>query len=102
MEYKITSANFDTEVLKSDKPVLLDFWATWCGPCKMIAGEVEKLANEMDNIKVGKVNVDEEALLASQYNISVIPTLVLIKNGEETGRESGYMTSDEIKSKFGL
>ncbi len=102
MEYKITSANFDAEVVKSDKPVLLDFWATWCGPCKMIAGEVEKLANEMDNIKVGKVNVDEEALLASQYNISVIPTLVLIKNGEETDRVSGYMTSDEIKSKFGL
>lgn len=102
MEYKITSANFETEVLKETKPVLLDFWATWCGPCKMIASEVEKIANEVDTVKVGKVNVDEEELLASQYNISVIPTLILIRNGEEVKRISGYMTKDEILEKFGL
>lgn len=102
MEYKITSSNFDAEVVKSDKPVLLDFWATWCGPCKMIATEVEKVANELNTVKVGKINVDEEELLASQYNISVIPTLILIKNGEEVQRISGYMTKDEIVSKFGL
>ncbi len=102
MEYKITSSNFDAEVVKSDKPVLLDFWATWCGPCKMIASEVEKIANEVDTVKVGKVNVDEEALLATEFNISVIPTLVLVKNGEEVARVSGYMTKDEIVKKFSL
>ena len=102
MEYKITSSNFDAEVVKSDKPVLLDFWATWCGPCKMIASEVEKVANEVETVKVGKVNVDEEALLATEFNISVIPTLVLVKNGEEVARVSGYMTKDEIVKHFGL
>ena len=102
MEYKITSSNFDAEVMKSSKPVLLDFWATWCGPCKMIASEVEKVANEVETVKVGKVNVDEEAFLATEFNISVIPTLVLIKNGEEVARVSGYMTKDEIVKNFSL
>ena len=87
MVVKITNDNFEEEVLKSDKPVLLDFWADWCGPCKMMSPVVEELADELEGqVKVGKVNVDEEAALALKYQIMSIPTLVVMKKGVFEGK----------------
>lgn len=83
MEMKFTSENFDAEVLKSDKPVLVDFFATWCGPCKMMAPVVEALAGEYDGkAKVGKLDVDECEDIAARYGVMTIPTIILFKNGE--------------------
>ena len=103
MEVTLTAANFEEEVLKSDIPVLVDFWATWCGPCRMIAPEVEKIAEEYDGkVKVGKVNVDEEEELAIEYRVASIPTLILFEGGEATKKAIGYSTKDELVEKFGL
>lgn len=101
MEVVINKENYEKEVLQSEKPVILDFWATWCGPCRMVAPELEKLDKEMNGeIKVGKVNVDDEEGLAVKFGIEVIPTLVLIERGEEKKRISGYYKSNEIKEKL--
>ena len=82
-EIKITKDNFEKEVLQSDIPVLVDFWATWCGPCQMVAPTVSEIADEMDGkIKVGKVNVDEEMELAARYRIASIPSLLVFKDGK--------------------
>ncbi len=78
----ITSKNFDEEVLNSDKPVLLDFWASWCGPCQMVGPIVDEIATERADIKVGKINVDDEPGLAGEFNVMSIPTLLVISNGE--------------------
>ena len=103
MEIILTSENFEEEVLKSDIPVLVDFWATWCGPCRMIAPEVEKIAEEYDGkIKVGKVNVDEEAELAIKYRVASIPTLILFREGEPAEKAIGYRTKDDIIAAFEL
>lgn len=90
MEKKLTAQNFDEIVAKADGAVLIDFWATWCGPCRMIAPIIEEIANEHPEITVCKVNVDEEAALAAKFQIQYIPTLVVMKNGQVTRRESGY------------
>jgi len=90
-EVKITMANFQEEVLNSDKPVLVDFWADWCGPCKMMAPVLEEYAAEHPEIKVGKCNVDEEMDLAAKFNVMSIPFFGLFKNGEMVKASAGYM-----------
>ena len=93
----VTAANFEQEVVKSDKPVLIDFWATWCGPCKMIAPIVEEVANDHPEIKVVKVNVDEAEDLAVAFGIVSIPTLVLVKNGKAVNQVVGYVPKSKIE-----
>ena len=92
----ITKANFAQEVLQADRPVLLDFWASWCGPCRMVSPLVEQLAAEHPEIAVGKVNVDEEPELAAQFQIMSIPTLLVFKNGQLTQRAVGARPKDQI------
>ena len=97
----ITKENFENEVLKSDKPVLLDFWATWCGPCRMVSRIVDEIANERDDIKVGKINVDEQGELSMQFRIVSIPTLIVMKNGEVVNKAVGAMPKEEILNLLG-
>ena len=95
-EIILTSENFENEVLKSDKNVLVDFWASWCGPCKMLAPTIEAIAEAYDSFKVGKVNVDDEPDLAQAYGISSIPTLILFKDGKAADMMVGLRSKDEI------
>ena len=93
---KINQENFQDEVMNSDKPVLLDFWAPWCGPCKMVLPLVEEIAEENPDIKVGKINVDEEMALAKQFRVMSISTLVVIKDGQVVTRSTGAKPKDDI------
>ena len=102
-EVILTKANFESEVLNSDIPVLVDFWASWCGPCMMLSPVIEEIAEEFaGKIKVGKVNVDEQNELAMQYRVASIPTLLLFKNGQLVNTSVGFMPKNAIVEKFEL
>lgn len=97
----ISNANFEEEVMRSEKPVLLDFWAPWCGPCRMVVPIVEEIAEERPDIKVVKVNVDEEPELANRYGIMTIPTLMVVRDGEILNRSSGARPKKAILAMLG-
>ena len=99
MEITVTKENFETEVLKSDVPVLLDFWATWCGPCRMIAPALAEIAEEQaGTVKVGKINVDDEMELAMQFGVTSIPLLVVMKDGKISKKSVGAMPKEQIEA----
>ena len=92
----INKTNFQSEVINSEKPVLLDFWASWCGPCRMVGPIVDEIAAERGDLKVGKVNVDEQPELAGQFGVMSIPTLVVMKNGKVTNQAVGVRPKGQI------
>lgn len=92
----LTNSSFQSEVMSSDKPVLIDFFATWCGPCRMVSPIVDKISDEYTNIKVCKVDVDSEPELAQRFEVTSIPTLVVIKNGNVVNKAVGYRSKEDI------
>ena len=98
---KITQDNFEAEVLKSDKPVLLDFWATWCMPCQMLSPVIDQIADEQPSIKVGKVNIDEEPGLAASFGVMSIPTLVVMKDGKPAAKTMGVQPKASVLKLLG-
>lgn len=95
---KISKENFASEVLNSNKPVLLDFYADWCGPCRMVGPIVSEIANERNDVKVGKINVDEQPELAAQFQVMSIPLLAVIKNGKLENQVVGYRSKEQIEA----
>ena len=95
---KISKENFSSEVLNSNKPVLLDFYADWCGPCRMVGPIVSEIANERNDVKVGKINIDEQPELAAQFQVMSIPMIAVIKNGKLENQVVGYRSKEQIEA----
>ena len=102
MADNVTEQNFDAEVLQSDKPVLVDFWAEWCGPCHAIAPVLDQIAEERDELKVVKLNIDEQPAVAQRYGVMSIPTLILFKDGEPQAAAVGAMPKSMLEERLGL
>ncbi len=92
----VTDQTFEQEVLKSGTPVLVDFWATWCGPCRMVAPVLEEIASEKDNVRIAKLDVDANPITAGRFGVRAIPTMILFKDGKEAQRLVGYMPKDRL------
>ncbi len=101
-KYEITQENYEELVTKSEKPVLLDFWATWCGPCRMVSPVLDEIAEENENLVLGKINVDEQGALAAQFRIVSIPTMILMDHGEQVEKVIGYRPKEELKELLGI
>ena len=103
MVHEITAANFDELVVNSTKPVLVDFWASWCGPCKMMGPVVDTIAEEQaDKLVVGKINVDEQPALAQRFGVMSIPTILLFKDGKQAASSLGFMAKEKLLAALGL
>src|SRR3989344_6583437 len=96
---ELTTANFDSQITQSTTPVVVDFWATWCGPCRLMGPMIDELASEMSEVSFAKVNVDDAQELAMRFNVLSIPTFVVMKGGSEVGRFSGAMSKDAFKER---
>ena len=97
----VSDTNFQAEVLENDSPVLVDFWAPWCGPCRMVAPALEQIASERDDLRIVKLNTDENQQTAIQYQVLAIPTMILFKNGKEADRIVGFMPKERLLSQLG-
>lgn len=101
MHIELTSSDFD-EVIGGEKPVIVDFWAEWCGPCRMMAPVIEEISDEREDIVVAKINVDDESGIANRYEVSAIPTVILFKNGQPSAVSVGYKQKDELLKALGI
>ena len=102
MHIELTSENFETEVIKSDKPAIVDFWAEWCGPCRMMAPVLDEIAEEREDVKVCKLNVDDEPELANRFEVSAIPTILCFRDGEVAATSIGFKQKEELLTALGL
>lgn len=101
MAMEFTKDNFEAEVLKSDKPVLVDFWAPWCGPCQIMGPVIDELSSELSTVKIGKLNVDEHPSVAQEYGVMSIPTMKVFKNGQVVKEFVGTQSKDSLKTELG-